>query len=256
MHLLKRSEKVLFLFLVFNVILFLILLLWLNAKDNLLAESRIPSINREIAEIELLNDIDISSRYFLQIEGETSWYGKPFHGRRTASGERFDMYKHTVAHRTLPFGTIIRVRNLRNGQTILVRVNDRGPFVRSRILDLSYGAAKKLSALGNPKVSLEALVPSDFDSLSSNETYYFGYSYNLRLICIPEDKMNIIEEFDDFEEAIVKYEYYSENYPNLSIYLFVPANQRYKNILHRPKLQFLVGYVDFDKEILVENRNQ
>jgi len=76
--------------------------------------------------------------------GNASWYGKKFNGRPTASGEIFDMYAMTAAHRTLPLGTRIRVKNLANGKTVEVKVNDRGPFVRGRILDCSYGAAKKL----------------------------------------------------------------------------------------------------------------
>lgn len=76
--------------------------------------------------------------------GTASWYGKPFHGRQTASGEIFDMHALTAAHRTLPFGTVLRVENLENGRAVAVRINDRGPFVRGRILDLSYGAARRL----------------------------------------------------------------------------------------------------------------
>ena len=77
-------------------------------------------------------------------KGTASWYGTKFHGRRTASGERFDMNELTAAHPSLPFGTLLEVRNLRNGKTVVVRVNDRGPFSKSRILDLSYGAAREI----------------------------------------------------------------------------------------------------------------
>lgn len=80
----------------------------------------------------------------LQLEGFASWYGRDFHGRRTASGERFDMHDLTAAHRTLPFGTRVRVTNLENGSSVKVRINDRGPFVEGRIIDLSYGAARKI----------------------------------------------------------------------------------------------------------------
>lgn len=80
--------------------------------------------------------------------GEASWYGRKFHGRRTASGERYDMHALTAAHRTLPFGTLLEVRNLDNGELVRVRVNDRGPFARGRILDLSYGAAKVIGMVG------------------------------------------------------------------------------------------------------------
>ncbi len=74
--------------------------------------------------------------------GMASWYGPGFHGRRTANGERFDMNDMTAAHPSLPFGTRLQVRNVRTGQTVTVRVNDRGPFKKNRILDLSYAAAR------------------------------------------------------------------------------------------------------------------
>src|SRR5437879_6915526 len=78
--------------------------------------------------------------------GLASWYGNPFHGRRTASGEVYDMTEMTAAHRTLPFNTWLIVENLNNRRTVAVRVNDRGPFAGPRILDLSYGAARLLGA--------------------------------------------------------------------------------------------------------------
>jgi len=92
-------------------------------------------------------------------EGNASWYGKKFNGKPTASGEIFDMYAMTAAHRTLPLGTRIRVKNLENGKTIEVKVNDRGPFVRGRILDCSYGAAKKLgyANAGITRVKIEVI---------------------------------------------------------------------------------------------------
>jgi len=76
--------------------------------------------------------------------GIASWYGKPYHGRLTASGERYNMYRVSAAHKSLPFGTRVRVTRLDTGRSITVRINDRGPFVEGRIIDLSYGAAKKL----------------------------------------------------------------------------------------------------------------
>ncbi|HEV8076326.1 MAG TPA: septal ring lytic transglycosylase RlpA family protein, partial [Candidatus Acidoferrum sp.] len=74
-------------------------------------------------------------------EGNASWYGNPFHGRRASNGEVYDMYKLTAAHRTLPFETMVRVTNLNNGKTTTVRITDRGPFVDNRIIDLSQAAA-------------------------------------------------------------------------------------------------------------------
>lgn len=75
------------------------------------------------------------------LSGPASWYGGKFHGRTTANGERFDMNELTAAHRSLPFGTRVRVTNERNGRSVVVRINDRGPFIGNRIIDLSRGAA-------------------------------------------------------------------------------------------------------------------
>ena len=91
--------------------------------------------------------------------GIASWYGKKFHGRKTASGERYNMYEYTAAHKSLPFGTRVRVVGLRNDRRVLVRINDRGPFVRGRVIDLSYAAARDMAMLetGLEKVRLEIL---------------------------------------------------------------------------------------------------
>jgi rare lipoprotein A len=80
-------------------------------------------------------------------EGNASWYGEPFHGRRASNGEIYDMYKLTAAHRTLPFETIVRVTNLTNGKSTVVRITDRGPFVDNRIIDLSLAAAREVDSV-------------------------------------------------------------------------------------------------------------
>ena len=93
------------------------------------------------------------------LSGAASWYGPNFHGRPTASGERFDMTKLTAAHRSFPFGTRMRVTNMRNGKSVQVRINDRGPFVGKRVLDLSHGAAKAIGMVddGVAPVRIEVL---------------------------------------------------------------------------------------------------
>jgi rare lipoprotein A len=91
--------------------------------------------------------------------GVTSWYGKKFHGQRTANGETYDMYAMSAAHKTLPLPSYVRVRNLTNGKSVVVRVNDRGPFLNNRLIDLSYAAAARLGILGTGTgiVEVEAL---------------------------------------------------------------------------------------------------
>lgn len=92
-------------------------------------------------------------------EGVVSWYGAQFHDRQTASGERFDMGAYTMAHPSLPFGTVARVTNLRNGRSVVVRVNDRGPFIGKRIADLSQAAASEIGMMrkGVARARIEVL---------------------------------------------------------------------------------------------------
>jgi rare lipoprotein A len=105
--------------------------------------------------------------------GKASWYGRDFHGRPTASGIRYNMYQKTAAHKTLPLGTYVRVLNLENGKQTIVRINDRGPFIKGRIIDLSYAAAKNIGLVGPgvAKVRIEALgrQVGEYDSKSGKE---------------------------------------------------------------------------------------
>jgi len=100
--------------------------------------------------------------------GTASWYGKEYHGRRTANGEIYDMYAMTAAHLTLPFNTVVRVTNLENGKKAELRINDRGPFVAGRVIDLSHSGAKAIDMLGKgtAKVALEAILVAGGNSLS------------------------------------------------------------------------------------------
>jgi len=97
--------------------------------------------------------------------GEASWYGPGFHGRKTASGERFDTYEMTAAHKTLPFGTLLRVTNLENNQFTIVKVNDRGPFIRGRIIDLSRAAKDAIGMGGTVMVRIEQITQEEADLL-------------------------------------------------------------------------------------------
>jgi rare lipoprotein A len=92
------------------------------------------------------------------LAGRASWYGEPHHGRLTANGERFDMNRLTAAHRTLPFGTRLRVVNLINDRVVEVRINDRGPMIPGRILDLSYAAARALGAVATGVIPIRATI--------------------------------------------------------------------------------------------------
>ena len=97
------------------------------------------------------------------ITGVSSFYGTDFHGKLTANGEVFDMYGLTAAHKTLPLNTTVRVTNLANNKSLILRINDRGPYIKGRILDCSYGAAKKLDFIiqGTTKVRIEIIEVGD-----------------------------------------------------------------------------------------------
>jgi rare lipoprotein A len=110
---------------------------------------------------------ELETRHFV-----ASWYGKPFHGRMTASGEKFDMYAMTCAHKTLPFGTKLKISNVYNGKSVEVVVNDRGPFVYGRDLDLSYGAANEIGFIG------EGLGTVKLSYLGRDESYRKKVRYN------------------------------------------------------------------------------
>lgn len=105
--------------------------------------------------------VPLASVQPFQQRGTASWYGKKFHGQKTSSGETYDMYKMTAAHPTLPIPSYVRVTNVSNGRSVVVRVNDRGPFHGGRVIDLSYVAAYKLGYVGagSAQVQVEAVVP-------------------------------------------------------------------------------------------------
>jgi rare lipoprotein A len=115
-----------------------------------------------------------------ELEGVASWYGGKFHGRLTSSGEVFDTNEMTAAHRTLPFGTMVKVTNLANGKSAVVKINDRGPFVDGRIIDLSRAAAEEIDMLGQgvARVSLEIVAFATDKELFAIQVGAYGMEKN------------------------------------------------------------------------------
>lgn len=107
-------------------------------------------------------DFSASATNGATIEGKASYYAEQFHGRNTSNGEVYDMYKMTAAHKTLPFNTLVKVTNLNNQRSVVVRINDRGPFKPGRILDLSKSAAQKLDMIS------DGVIPVKLEVLGSN----------------------------------------------------------------------------------------
>lgn len=131
------------------------------------------------------------------LSGRVSWYGPGFHGRRTASGERFDQNEMTAAHRSLPFGTLVRVIDNRSGNAVLVRINDRGPYAYGRILDLSKAAARRLgiASRGTATVELEVF-HRDADRSSQITFDTVGRAINARGYAVR------VARLTDFDEAL------------------------------------------------------
>ncbi len=146
--------------------------------------------------------------------GEASWYGKKFHGRATSSGEIYDMYKMTAAHKTLPLPTYVRVRRLDTDASVVVRVNDRGPFLKGRIIDLSYVAARKIGLIerGTAKVEVTSISITNRQSIASNsgvflEAARFRLPENAENLSTQLRKLNI-GSVDIFAENIGELVYY------------------------------------------------
>jgi rare lipoprotein A len=142
-----------------------------------------------------------------RLRGEASWYGPNFHGKLTSNGERYNMYAMTAAHKTLPMNTVVRVTNRKNGKSAVVRINDRGPFVDARIIDLSKAAASKIDMIGSGTASVELVVLgfepegstgiSDLSTLGKGPAEKFMTSYAAQ-----------IGSFSDIEGAITIQEKY------------------------------------------------
>jgi rare lipoprotein A len=139
--------------------------------------------------------------------GLASWYGRKFHGRKTANGEIYNMYAMTAAHKTLPLGTFVRVHNLGNGKSVDVRVNDRGPFVRGRIIDLSYTAAKRIGVVGpgTARVRVKALgIPSAKTAAGAKTNYlpidYYSGNFTFQVGAFAEkaNARRLVQKLDKF----------------------------------------------------------
>ena len=161
-------------------------------------------------------------RGFVQT-GIASWYGDDFHGKKTSNGETYDMHAMTAAHKTLPLGVFVRVKNTANGNEAIVRVNDRGPFVKGRIIDLSYSAAEALGVAiaGTAPVRIEALGyrGSGTDQYTAQENYDAGnYTVQVGAFTDPENaerlsgKMKKVYGFSEIRSAWVREEHFYRVY--------------------------------------------
>ena len=143
-------------------------------------------------------------------KGYASWYGKKYHGNKTSTGEVYDMYAMTGAHKTLPLPSYVKVTNLKNKKWVIIRLNDRGPFLKDRIIDLSYAAGYKLDIVekGSELVEVELINPEDFieqDKESNNDNYLqvgaFKDFINSQTLL---DKINNLKIIDNYEAKVIQ----------------------------------------------------
>ncbi|WNM57162.1 septal ring lytic transglycosylase RlpA family protein [Candidatus Nitrospira allomarina] len=137
--------------------------------------------------------------------GEASWYGPSFHGNRTANGEPYDMWALTAAHRTLPFGTRVLVHSLDTGKSVTVRINDRGPFIRGRIIDLSYGAARELAMIGRGTANVSLTI---LKATNASAGYTGGG---------PESYWVQVGSFTTLTQAVALHKQLAYHYPNIRL---------------------------------------
>jgi len=138
-------------------------------QNKINIKEQIPSSNKKIA----------ISRNIYQ-KGIASWYGEKFHGKRTSNSEIYDMNKLTAAHKKLPFNTLVEVENLENNKRVIVRINDRGPFVKNRIIDLSFKAARRIEIDKTGTAPVNIRVIKGTDIIRNNEIYTYSSNYYIQ----------------------------------------------------------------------------
>lgn len=193
-------------------------------------------------------ELNIGSDFIFEQKGIASWYGKNFNNRKTANGERYNMYSLSAAHRNLPFNSIIRVTNLETNEKILVRINDRGPFVKNKIIDLSYQSMKGINTNGSCEIKLEGLIVDEQNIAYLKSNHCFCYSLNHPLVCLPDSVLNLIDSTRDFDEAYKIFLKKSSDNPDKKIYLNVISHLSSCNSMHSVINEYYISEFISNKE--------
>ncbi len=165
-------------------------------------EAVFPPENTELVEVDV-REMDISGENVYETTGIASYYADKFHNRTTASGEVFNMYEFSAAHKSLPFGTVLRVTNLNTNKSTLVRINDRGPYIGRRIIDLSKKSAQAIGSVGSgtANVKIEGFLAGK-NKNTINENYVYAYSLNHKPVCVPYDVFEKVDSTKVFNNAV------------------------------------------------------
>ncbi|NQW29130.1 MAG: septal ring lytic transglycosylase RlpA family protein [Ignavibacteria bacterium] len=199
-----KSNKSVILLFVFLIVLVAVMAISMLIKASSAQAHGIPEqiIQHAVAaKLEQVTVVEYAD-YSEVVDGLASWYGPGFHGRRTASGSKYDMHAMTAAHKTLPFGTLLKVVNPLNGKTIIVEVTDRGPFIRKRVVDLSYAAAKELGVSVTP-VELDALTPTDIANFYvENDSVVLVMTGSMEIMKRSMSTLTISDNVQSFTKAL------------------------------------------------------
>ncbi len=184
--------------------------------------------------------------------GIASFYARKFHGRKTANGERFHKGKMTIAHKTLPFGSIVQVRETETDSVLLVRVNDRGPFISGRIIDLSQEAAERIHLEGLTDVEIKTIIPDEYH-LPVNVEYLFAFSYEIDPMCVERGDMTILEEVYSFEEALVVYDTYTHE-SRRDFYICIESSQYNKRETENDNFIYYICKIKREPDEILEKK--
>jgi rare lipoprotein A len=165
-------------------------------------------------------EIQSAEDFEYSVTGTASYYADKFHGRMTANGEIYNMYDYTAAHKTLPFGTVVRVTNTKTNKTVLLKINDRGPYVGNRIIDLSVTAAKDIGSLGLSTVKIETVHKGKLKGADFDKKQLIGYSLDKDFIMVPEEEVEVLESTKSFGHAFRLYKDYLEINPDEELFIF------------------------------------
>ncbi|HRP02519.1 MAG TPA: septal ring lytic transglycosylase RlpA family protein [Candidatus Kapabacteria bacterium] len=190
--------------------------------------------------ISIYEQVDFGESQLWSSIGIASFYGNKFHMRKTSSGERYDMHDNTAAHRTLPFGTILRVVNNKNQKSSLLKVNDRGPFIKKRVIDLSRAVSQEIGSSGLANVTVSGFVPGKIQ-LNDPENFFLAYTTTDNPAIYNKEIFEIISNYEEFQDAYDDYDYLitqNTSFEN-NLYILIAADEYQTN---PKKVQYKLGY--------------
>lgn len=211
---------------------------------------------QEFAEIDI-ESLNIGDERVYSNTGTASYYADDFHNQLTANGEIFNMNEYSAAHKQLPFGTILKVTNLITNKRTFVRINDRGPYIGKRIIDLSFRSAQAIDGIssGTSKVKIEGFLAGRHKKTVNNtdtKGYVYAYSFSQEPLYVPAEVFSKVDSSRKFHNAVKKYKRFMTNNPDSDYFLMVEPDK----ISRKEKYGNTVYYIGAPKRVAVNNNLQ